>query len=206
MKAPEMKIMAKRKTLSAALLLLSLTACTGPAAPPDSFYRIEVGAPVRRLAKPVLPGVLEVNRLAADGVAAERAMAFAHAEGGALAHYKYDFWSEPPGVLLQDRLAHYLADAGVADRVVTPALRVLSDWVLRGKVRRFEQIAGRSEVVVDLELAVVSARDGRLVLLQTYEARVPAASEAVDAAAHAMQKGVADIFARVLGDLERASR
>ena len=200
-----MKTMAMRRTLTAALLLLSLTACTGPAAPPDSFYRIEVGAPAQRLTKPALPGVLEINRLAADGVAAERALAFARTEGGALAHYKYDFWSEPPGVLLQDRLAHYLAAAGIADRVVTPELRVLSDWVLRGKVRRFEQIAGRSEVVVDLELGVVSARDGSLVLLQTYQARVPAGSEAVEDSARAMQTGVADIFARFLGDLRRAS-
>ncbi|EME68740.1 ABC transporter [Paramagnetospirillum caucaseum] len=193
-----------RKTIAVALALL-LAACAGPAAPPDSFYRIEPGAPGQRFAKPPLPGVLEVNRLAADGVVAERALAFARTEGGALAHYKYDFWSEPPGVLLQDRLAHYLAVAGAADRVVTPELRVLSDWVLRGKVRRFEQIAGRAEVVIDLELAVVSARDGRVVLQQTYLARVPAASERVEDAARAMEKGVTDIFARVLADLGRSA-
>jgi len=198
-----MKTMAMRNTLTAALLLLTLAACAGPATPPDSYYRIEPGAPAQRLSKPVLPGVLEINRLAADGVASERALAFARGEGGALAHYKYDFWSEPPGMLLQDRLAHYLAAAGIADRVVTPELRVLSDWVLRGKVRRFEQIAGRSEVMIDLELGVVSARDGRLVLLETYVARVPAASERVEDAAQAMEKGVADIFARFLADLSR---
>jgi len=185
---------------------LALAACAGPAEPPDSFYRIEPGAPVQHFAKPVLPGVIEVNRLAADGVASERALAFARGEGGALGHYKYDFWSEPPGMLLQDRLAHYLAAAGLADRVVTPELRVLPDWVLRGKVRRFEQIAGRSEVVIDVELGVVSARDGRLVLLETYVARVPAASERVEDAAQAMEKGVADIFARFLADLGRAAR
>jgi ABC-type uncharacterized transport system auxiliary subunit len=189
-----------------AILLLALAACAGPAAPPDSFYRIEPGAPARHFAKPLLPGVLEVNRLAADGVAAERAMAFARTEGGALAHYQYDFWSEPPGLLLQDRLAHYLDAAGLADRVVTPELRVLSDWVLRGKVRRFELVADRAEAVVDLELAVVGARDGRLVLLRTYEARVGTASDRVEDVAHAMEAGVRDIFARFLSDLQTAPR
>lgn len=193
-----------RKALSAALVALALAACAGPAAPPDSFYRIEPGAPAQRFSKPVLPGVLEVNRLAADGVAAERALAFAR--DGVLAHYKYDFWSEPPGMLLQDRLAHYLAEAGAADRVVTPDLRVLSDWVLRGKVRRFEQIAGVSQVVVELELAVVNARDGRLALLQTYEARVASSSERIEDAARAMEKGVAEIFARFLADLARPGK
>ncbi|WP_068437554.1 ABC-type transport auxiliary lipoprotein family protein [Magnetospirillum sp. XM-1] len=191
-----------RIIISAAFAALFLAACAGPAAPPDSFYRIEPGAPAQRFAKPALPGVLEVNRLAADGVVAERALAFAR--DGALAHYKYDFWSEPPGMLLQDRLAHYLAESGLADRVVTPELRVLSDWVLRGKVRRFEQVAGASQVAVELELAVVSARDGRLVLLQTYETRVATPTERVEDAARAMEKGVAEIFARFLADLGRA--
>ncbi|KIL98224.1 hypothetical protein CCC_01285 [Paramagnetospirillum magnetotacticum MS-1] len=197
--------MVMRNTVTAALLLFVLTACTGPAAPPDAFYRIEVAAPAQRLPKPVLPGVLEVNRLTSDGVAAERAVAFARTEGGALAHYKYDFWSEPPGILLQDRLEHYLSESGLAGRVVTPELRVLSDWVLRGKVRRFEQIADRSEVVADLELAVVGARDGRLVLLETYAVRIPAASDRVEDAARAMEKAVNEIFARFLADLARAS-
>lgn len=185
--------------------LVLLAACSGPATPPDSFYRVEPGAPAQRFAKPLLPGVLEINRLAADGVASERAMAFARTEGGALAHYKYDFWSEPPGVLLQDRLAHYLDAAGVADRVVTPDLRVLSDWVLRGKVRRFELVADRAEAVADLELAVVSARDGRLVLLRTYEARTRTGSDRIEDGAHAMEAGVRDIFARFLADLRQTA-
>lgn len=197
-------MMTMRKAISAAFVALALAACAGPAAPPDAFYRIEPGAPAQRFSKPILPGVLEVNRLAADGVVAERALAFAR--DGVLAHYKYDFWSEPPGMLLQDRLAHYLAEAGLADRVVTPDLRVLSDWVLRGKVRRFEQVAGASQVVVDLELAVVGARDGRLVLLKTYEARVPTPSERIEDAARAMEKGVSDIFARFLADLGRSAK
>lgn len=193
-----------RKVIALGVLIL-LAACAGPAAPPDSFYRIEPGAPAERSARPPLPGVLEINRLAADGVASERAMAFARTEGGALTHYKYDFWSEPPGLLLQDRLAHYLDAAGTADRVVTPDLRVLPDWMLRGKVRRFELVADRAEAVADLELAVVGARDGRLVLLKTYEARTRTASDRIEDVAHAMEAGVRDIFARFLADLRQAA-
>lgn len=187
-------------------LSLALSACAGPATPPDSFYRIEPGAPAQRFAKPVLPGVLEISRLASDGVASERAMAFSRTEGGALTHYKYDFWSEPPTLLLQDRLAHWLTAAGIADRVVTPDLRVLGDWVLRGKVRRFELVADKDEAVVELELAVVGARDGRLVLLDTYAARIKVPSDRIEDMAHAMEKGVADIFARFTADLGRAAQ
>lgn len=185
-------------------LVLLLAACAGPAAPPDSFYRIEPGPPAQRFTRPPLPGVLEIGRLAADDVVAERAIAFARAEGGPLSHYKYDFWSEPPGLMLQDRLSHYLAAAGLADRVVTPDLQLLPDWILRGKVRRFEQIAAGNRVEIDLELSVVGARDGGLILMETYTARVDAGSERVEDAARAMNKAVTEVFARVLADLGRA--
>lgn len=191
------------RTLIFATLLLALAACAGPAAPPDSFYRIEPGAPPSRFSQPVLPGVMEVERPAADGVVAERALAFARTEDGPLAHYKYDFWSEPPSLLLQDRLAHYLADAGVAVRVVTPDLRVLPDWEVRGKIRRFEMIADKGVAVADLELAVVGSKDGKLLLLKTYDARMPTGSGSVGDSARAMEKAVADIFARFLADLAR---
>lgn len=193
------------KTVSAAALFV-LSACAGPATPPDSFYRIEPGVPAQRFAKPVLPGVLEISRLASDGVASERAMAFSRSEGGALTHYKYDFWSEPPTLLLQDRLAHWLSAAGAADRVVTPDLRVLGDWVLRGKIRRFELVADKGEALVELDLAVVGARDGRLVLLDTYAARIKVPSDRIEDMAHAMEKGVGDIFTRFTADLGRAAQ
>ncbi|MBI3445262.1 MAG: membrane integrity-associated transporter subunit PqiC [Magnetospirillum sp.] len=192
-----------RLKITTALLVLALAACAGPAAPPDAFYRIEPAAPAQRFAKPILPGIVEVSRMTTDGVVDERPLAFAKGEGGPLGHYKYDLWSEPPGLMLQDRLRHFLNAAGLADRVVPPELQLLPDWIVRGKIRRLEQIAGAEMAVVELELSVVGARNGALVLLETYSARIPAGSERVEDAAAALQKGVSDIFARFLADLGR---
>ena len=199
-----MKAMPMRSKITAALFVLLLAACAGPAAPPDAFYRIEPGAPAQHFAKPLLPGVLEVSRFAADGVVTERAVAFSRGDGGPLGHYKYDLWSEPPGLALQDRLGHYLTVAGLADRVVTPELQALPDWIVRGKLRRFEQITGDNRAEIALELSVVGARNGALVLLETYTARIDAGSERIEDAVTALNKGVSDIFARFLADLGRA--
>lgn len=185
------------------ILLLALAACAGQAPPPDAFHRIQPAAPTR-LAAPLLPGVVEVERLATDAVLAERAITFQPKDDGALLHYNYDYWSEPPGVLVQDRLAAHLAAAGIADRVVTPDLRVLADWTVRGKLRRFEHLTASSSVAVEVQLAVVSARDGTLVLLETYEARIPTLGGGVEAAVAAAEKGVSDIFVRLVADLGRA--
>ena len=184
-------------------LLLALAACAGQAPPPDLFHRIEPAA-AARFAKPPLPGVLEVQRLATDGVLAERAITFAAKDDGPLSHYAYDLWSEPPGVMLQDRLTRFLADAGAADRVVPPELGVLADWTLRGKLRRFEHLAGSKRAVVDLELGVVSSRDGSLALLEHYSVMVATQSSGVEAAATAMEQAVSQIFAKFLADLGRA--
>lgn len=183
-------------------LVLALAACAGPAAPPDVFWRIEPAA-AERLAKPLLPGVLEVQRLTADGVLDERAITFA-ASNGALSHYKYDLWSEPPGLMLQDRLARYLTQAGAADRVLTPELGVLADWTLRGKIRRLEVLADSSKIAVEMELSVISARNGALVLLDRYDAVRPAGSGGVEGMVAAMDKATSDIFARFLADLAKA--
>ena len=184
-------------------LLLVLAACAGQAPPPDMFHRIEPSA-AARFTQPPLPGVLEVQRLTTDGVLAERAITFAAKDGGPLSHYAYDLWSEPPGVMLQDRLARILADAGAAGRVVTPEMGTLADWTLRGKLRRFEHLAGSNRVAVDMELGVVSARDGSLALLEHYSVMIATESTGVEAAASAMERAVSQIFTRFLADLGRA--
>ncbi|OAN52421.1 ABC transporter [Paramagnetospirillum marisnigri] len=193
-----------RKTICSLILLLALAACAGPAAPPDNFHRVEPADSGLRFARPALPGVLEIDRLATDGTLAERAVTFAARDGGPLSHYKYDYWSEAPALMLQDRLSVALTRAGAADRVVTPDLRVLSDWMLRGKLRRFEQLAASSRAAVDIQLAIVSSRDGSLVLLQDYSAEVATESERVESLPAAMDKALTDIFARFLADLGRA--
>lgn len=185
-------------------LLLLLAACAGPAAPPDNFHRIAPVAVVSRFAQPPLPGVLEVDRLSADGALTERAIAFSARDTGPLAHYKYDYWSDSPPVMLQDRLVDLLTRAGAADRVVTPDLRVLADWSLRGKVLKFEQMAGSSKIAIEIRLGVVSARDGKLVLLEDYSVILPTESERVETLAAAMDQGVSQIFTRFLADLGRA--
>jgi len=190
------------RRLLAILALAALAACAGQAPPPDAFHRIWPAGPAR-LPAPLLPGVVEVERLATDGVLAERAITLQPGENGGLVHYNYDYWSEPPGVLVQERLAAHLAAAGAAGRVVTPDLRVLADWTVRGKLRRFEHRPATGDVAVELQLAVVSARDGSLLLLETYEARPAASPGNIEAAVTAMEKGVFDIFSRFVADLAR---
>lgn len=191
-----------RKLLLALTASALLTACAQPAPPADNFYRLEVAQPASRSGAPWLPGVLEVNRLDTDGVLAERALAYQDSDGS-LARYRYDLWAETPGTLVQDQLTDYLRRQKAADNVVTPDLRVPPDWSLRGKLKRFELLPEQGKVVARLQFSVISAKDGSLVLLETYGAEMPSAADPKSATA-ALARAIADILTRFAADLAKA--
>ncbi len=186
-----------------AVALSTLAACAQPAPPRDNFYRLDALPQVGALDKAVLPGVVEVGRLDVDGVLSERGLAYQAADG-ALARYSYDLWSDAPATALQLALAETLQAAHVADAVVTPDLRVPPDWAVRGRLYRFEYLPDSAKVVVRMQLAAVSARDGTLVLLETYGAEPPVQGSGPEAAVAALSRATADIFARFVRDLSNA--
>lgn len=185
-------------------LAATLAACAGSPPPRDNFYRLDPGARVTAQARPVLPGVLEVNRLDVDGALSERGLAYQENDG-ALARYSYDLWSDAPATALQLALAETLRRAGAADQVVTPDLRVPPDWMLRGRLFRFEYLPGHGKVAVKMQLAVVSARDGALVLMDSYAAEPAVQGSGPEAAVAALNRATADILSRFAADLAKAS-
>jgi len=145
-----------RRLLAAWLLLLiPLTACTQSEIPPDRYYRIVVDKPEATPVRPPLDGPLEVDRPAADGLLGARPIVYAEAaRPNELQEYSYDFWTEPPALMLQSELVSYLRAARIADMVVTPGLRVNAAYRLSGRLRRLEHLVGdQPKVLVEIEFA-----------------------------------------------------
>lgn len=190
---------------AAALLLATLcAACANGPLPRDNFYRLEVPTPAQAAPRPILPGVLEVARFGADGLASERAIVHVdRASPLSVRNYGYEFWTDPPGLLVQDALVKYLRAANAADTVVTSDLRALPDTIVQGHIRRFEQITGeRPAVVAEIELGVSGRTAGKPILLRTYRIERPVpANGGVAGAAQAMNDALAELFARFLADL-----
>ncbi|MBF0305548.1 MAG: membrane integrity-associated transporter subunit PqiC [Alphaproteobacteria bacterium] len=190
---------------AAILLAVSLcAACAGAPPPKDNFYRLEVPSPAQAAPRPILPGVLEVSRLGADGLASERAIV--HVDRGAplsVRNYAYEFWTDPPGLLVQDALVKYLRAANAAETVLTSDLRALPDTIVQGHIRRFERITGdRPAVVAEIELGVSGRTAGKPILLRTYRVERPVPADGgVAAAAQAMNEALAELFGRFVSDL-----
>lgn len=195
-------------TFITVLVALALTGCQsgGEPAPMDRFYRISIELP----SVPTelsLPGTVVVDRLDADGLMRERPVIYSpDGSGHSLAQHEYDFWVEPPARLLQAELVGYLRSAGVARSVVTPELRVESDFEVIGTVRRFERLVGRAgpRVAVALELALIDRSGDRLRVVETYAVEIVCPDDTVDASVDAFNEAVAGIFSEFLSDIKNS--
>lgn len=178
--------------------------CTQDPVPQDSFYRLSGPSDVQPAPAPVLSGVLEVARFRADGLVAGRSLVYSRADvPQRLNEYNYHFWVEPPTVMLQDRLIAFARDARLAATVVTPEMRVEPEYMLSGRIQRFEQVIGaQPQAVLSMEIGLHTG-DGRLVLLESYAHVEPAADTSVPATIVAFDRALAAILARLADDLRR---
>lgn len=195
----------RRWSAAVVLVLASLAACAAPPVPQDTYHRLRVPPPANPLPRPPLAGMLEVERLAADGLTAGRPLIYSKSDRPQeLQEYLYHFWTEPPPIMLRDEIVDYLRAANAAKAVVTPELRVSPDYVLTGKVKRLERVQGEPpRAVVELELGVRATRANTLVILDTYREEIGAVADTMGAAVDAMNQGLARIFARFVADLDR---
>jgi ABC-type uncharacterized transport system auxiliary subunit len=185
-----------------ALLGLALVGCTSaPPVPDDSFYRLQM--PELEAGRP-LDAVLAVGELGSDALHGERAMLYSSDPRHAvLQQYHYHFWADPPPRLLRDYLVAYLRKADFARVVTRYEPGVAADYVVSGRIWRFEQLieGDASEAVVRLEIQVDRARGGHPLLLREYAASAPAASPAPRDAAVAFGQALEQIATRFLRDL-----
>ncbi|MEE8393321.1 MAG: ABC-type transport auxiliary lipoprotein family protein [Rhodospirillales bacterium] len=181
---------------------LGLAACAQPELPKDHFYRLNLSPP-EAFSSVLLEGVVEVERFSAGGLAAGRPIVYSEAgRPHELLEYHYHFWTEPPTVMLRDRLVEYLRAAKVADTVVTPEMRVRPDHVLTVKIKRLEKIAGpHPKAAVKLEMALRQAGGGKLTFLGSYGVEAKAADHSVAAAVEAINKALGQIYAKFVADL-----
>ena len=148
-------------------------------------------------------GVVSVARFTADGLVGDRAIVRTDAAGLEVRPYHYHFWTAPPTEMLQEHLARYLQAANVAATVVTAGARVRPQYVILGRINRFERVGGRGgdRVVVELRLTLSDDGAGRVLWTDTYLSEATPADDTVAAAVEAFSRAVSDVFARFTGDV-----
>ncbi len=191
-----------RAGMLAAFMLLA--GCAQTHVPQDHYYRLHLPAPVR-LETPVLPGTLVVRRLDADGLLQGRSIV--HSRAGARLEaeaYHYHHWTDIPPVMLQQQLVAYLRSAGIAGRVAAASSDMQPDYIVTGRIRRFERLVdGGVSGVIELELTLIRVASGRLLYNHVYRRETRASSRAMLDTVAALNSGLAEIYADFLHDLAR---
>ena len=184
--------------------LLTLGACAARVVPEDNFYRLTLGTPpaAQNLLSGLASGVIQVERFTADGLLGGRAIVFSDgAQSNVAQTYHYDFWLEPPTILLQSALADTLRKAGV-QKVVTPDLRIEPDYTITGKIRAFEQVRSNPGFVrVQIELAVSERAGGKLIMFKSYSAEPRTDGDGIREAVSRMSAAIDQIYSEFLKDI-----
>ncbi|MHA1153485.1 MAG: ABC-type transport auxiliary lipoprotein family protein [Alphaproteobacteria bacterium] len=207
------------------LALTGLTGCLGsaPPVPRDHYYRVMVPTPSRAAASQsasiegasvpgrpgsgvnvvAFPGVLSVAPLEAEGLLRERPLLYS-ATGSAyeMQQHDYHYWMDPPTRMLQLQLVDYLRASGLVQSVVTPDLRIKTDYEVNGRIKRLERLlgGGPTRVVVEMELSLVARANNDLIVVGTYTAEEIAADDGVESSVLALNQALGQVFERFLTD------
>jgi ABC-type uncharacterized transport system auxiliary subunit len=188
-------------------MFVMLAGCFGsaPSVPNEQFFRLIAAAPAEQASKKITGGI-EIEPFAGEGVMSDRPLLFSVDDGRKLEQRNYAYWTDAPPQMLRDQLIDYLRQAGIADHVVPSELRIDSAYVIRGTIKRLEQLVGSNTgAAISLELAVIENSSDRLVLSKVYTAEKPTTGQSIDDAVAALNDGLNEIFADFTGDLAAAN-
>jgi ABC-type uncharacterized transport system auxiliary subunit len=180
-----------------------LAGCAIRPVPATRFYRLVAPGPESAAVRePRLPGILVVERFAADDLLAERPILYSNGTGLELHQHRYHHWVEPPTDMLQQRLVSYLQATGAASTVTTPEARVRPDFVLRGRLSRFERIVDGEggtgvRVCIETRVSLTRVADRQLLWSDRYRVERPASDAAVAASVAAFDQGLDELLAHV---------
>jgi len=172
--------------------------------PEDHFYRLTEASAGQELSVH-FDGVLAIGSIDSAGVYGERAILYSRSDSPTeLLRYHYHAWTDSPPRLIQDHLAAFLRRSGTAPLVVLNDARTDWDYLVSGRLRRFERVLdeeGRSEAVVDLELRLTRHGVKHPLSIADYSAEAPVEGDSVAQAAEAFSRALHDIYRRFLADL-----
>lgn len=187
------------RVASAALVLCLLGGCFGGGQVPESRYYVleyEEGTSIN--AADGLDVVVGVDAFATQPLYRDRRVAY-RVSGVEMAYYPYRYWAAPPGELVASQLARHLRQQKVVKAVLESPFEIQPDWIVTGRVQRFEEVdRGPSwAAVCEISVRIESYLDREVIAEETWREEVPTRARTPDAVATAMSEAVHAIGVQV---------
>ncbi len=192
-------------TPSARLLVLALALALGGcmgAVPAGSVLRPELSGHATGAA--TLKGTTQVLPFRARGVLSDEKLAFRRDDRpGEILQNGSVRWDEPPARMVERGLVRFLRHGG-GTKILSADSRGLPEYWISGTVLRFEQvIAGGGAMVVEVELALIKAKEREVVMSGSYCATEALEGARSGAIVEAVERASVRVFAMFAADLAR---
>lgn len=206
--SPDSSTARTRLAAVAALLLSVLAGCGGPApAVRDDYFSLNPRIQVIPSPQP-LPATLLVDDFAARGFAGGNQIVFRLQETPLQTQRYQDYlWEEIPGRALAEDLTAALDRASVFATVLGREARVSGDYLLSGRVLRFEHrpTDTPASVTAEIELTLVDNDTRRGLFHRRYSGERATAESTPEAMAEAFNRLSADLLGQAVRDLQAAA-
>ncbi len=186
-----------------AVLVAGLTACGG-ASRPSKYYQLQVPAasPPAAGSDPY-PVALLVGRFTAPHLYRDARIVY-RTGSEQLGTYQYHRWAEPPTEMLEAILMRLLREAGRYRTVQLLRSNARGDYIVRGRLHNFEELAGRAPAArVTLEIELYDVKSGTTVWSQFYSHDEPVNGKDVPAVVQALDRNVQRGLAQITAGIEQ---
>lgn len=175
---------------------LTLSACSVAPAPPDRYYRVEV-PPAGSTTN--FSGRILIEPFEAYGIYNERPLVFHAADASsALEQYHYQFWAEPPGMMLRDAMIAYLRTGLSGAQVEAAGGRQRGDLTVHTRLKRLEHRLGSPpQAVFAAEFRIIDASDNERATL-VFDETIAAGGASVEDFVLAMDQLVGKAYGQLV--------
>jgi len=172
--------------------------------PSDSFYRLAI-QPVKQSEYNSIPisGILSISRFSTDALHSERPMLYTEDDSGLILNqYHYHHWIDSPANMIQEQMVRYFQDSGALQNVYTSGTTNSYDYLLKGKLFRFERVVGSSSRVdIELEINFLKKSAQENILSRRYKKEIPVNGDSMHDVVTHFNNGLSEIFSLMLNDI-----
>jgi ABC-type uncharacterized transport system auxiliary subunit len=169
----------RRLVLIATLAAACVISACGGGGRPSKFYALEVPAATATTGEPY-PVSIMVGRMTASHLLRDDRIVYRNA-GLQMGTYNYHRWAEPPTDMLEAMLTRLLRTSGKYKSVHTLRSNAVGDYILRGRLHDFEEVAAQSGLVarVAFDVELFHRESGATVWSHSYSHDEPVSGKEV---------------------------